>query len=98
VVARRTPYLQGTPMADYTEEKTFDIHIRLSAAFGPEYEGDDDGYAWLEQWERDVKPRLVQAVFTALRADARFATVPGARGASPDDALEINVRFKPGAR
>jgi hypothetical protein len=81
-------------MANYREEERFTIRLELSAEFGDDYEGDDDGYAWLEAWKARVRPNLVCAVFDALRSDAGFDVLPTSRGASPDRELEITVRRK----
>jgi hypothetical protein len=71
------------------------VSIELSAAFEEDYEGDDDGYAWLEAWRARVQPRLVRAVFEQLRAEPGFSAVPASRGKNPEDEIEIDVRWKP---
>ncbi|MGH7436827.1 MAG: hypothetical protein ACRENE_14230 [Polyangiaceae bacterium] len=71
------------------------LSIELSAEFDADYEGDDDGYAWLDRWRRVVQPRLVRAVFEQLRAAGTFDAVPVSRGKNPDDEMEIAVRFRP---
>ena len=80
-------------MPIHREEGRFDIRIELSAEFGEEYEGDDDGYAWLRRFQEEVRPRLARAVFDALRSDPSFRAIPTSRGASPDENMEIDVRF-----
>jgi hypothetical protein len=80
----------------HREEARFVVSIQLSAEFDEDYEGDDDGYAWLERWRAAVQPRLARAVFEQLRAHASFEAVPSSRGKNPDDEIEIAVRFKPG--
>lgn len=81
-------------MSAYKEERTFTITVSLSAEFGDDYEGDDDGYVWLEQWRQRVQPKLVAAAFDALRSDARFVAIPVSRGKNPEDHLDIDVRWK----
>jgi len=81
-------------MAVHREEGRFVIRLELFAQFDDEYEGDDDGNAWLEDWRVAIRPRVVRAVFDALRADKRFEAVPVSRGAAPEDEIEIAVRFK----
>lgn len=78
----------------YREDGALTIRIELGAEFDESYEGDDDGYAWLEKFRKDVQPRVVRAVFEALRSDPAFAAVPVSRGRSPDDNVEVEVRFK----
>ena len=84
-------------MAVHREEGRFVVRIELSAEFGADYEGDDDGYAWLADWRARVQPRIARAVIAELRTDRRFSAVPASRGKSPDEELEIDVRFDPHA-
>lgn len=80
---------------DHREERSFSIDLHLTATFGDEYEGDEDGYAWFQRFERELKPELLRAVFAALRAHPRFSALPAPRGRNPDDALEIDITFRP---
>jgi hypothetical protein len=84
-------------MAVHHEESAFVVRIDLSADFAEDYDGDDDGYAWLEAWHTRVRPRLVRAVFDQLRAEPGFSVIPVSRGKNPDDEIEIAVRFQPNA-
>jgi hypothetical protein len=85
-------------MAVHREEGRFVVRIELSAEFDANYEGDDDGYAWLEAWKARVQPRLLRAVFEELRAAEGFEAIPVSRGKNPEEELEISARFKPGKR
>lgn len=78
----------------HREEGTFTIRIDLLAEFDEDYEGDDDGYAWLESWKRNVKPRVVRALFEALRSDPAFDTIPVSRGRSPDENVDVEVKLR----
>jgi hypothetical protein len=82
----------------YEENGVFNIRIELSAKFEDDYEGDDDGYVWLEKWRAAVQPRLVRAVFEALRSDASFDAIPVSRGRAPDENLDVEVRFEASRR
>jgi hypothetical protein len=82
------------PMPVHREEGRFVVRIELSAEFGEEYEGDDDGYAWLEAWRARVQPRIARAVFEQLRAEPGFSAVPASRGGSPGEELEVAVTFR----
>jgi hypothetical protein len=84
-------------MAVHREEGRFVVRIELSAEFGADYEGDADGYAWLAEWRAHVQPRIARAVLAELRSDPRFSAVPASRGKSPDEELEVDVRFDPRA-
>lgn len=81
----------------YREDGALTIRIELGAEFDDAYEGDDDGYAWLERFRRDVQPRVVRALFEALRSDPDFDAIPVSRGRSPDDNVEVEVRYKKGS-
>jgi hypothetical protein len=82
-------------MAVHREEGRFVVRIELSAEFGEDYEGDDDGLAWLQAWRTRIQPRVARAVFDQLRSEPGFVAVPVSRGKSPDEELEIAVRFEP---
>jgi hypothetical protein len=82
-------------MAVHREEGSLTIRIELAAEFGDDYEGDDDGNAWLERWHADVRPRVVRALFEALRSDPRFDAIPVSRGRAPAENVDVEVRFKP---
>jgi hypothetical protein len=82
-------------MAVHREEGALTIRIELSAEFAEDYEGDDDGLAWLERFRREVQPNVVRAVFESLRQSRRFDVIPVSRGRSPDENVDVEVRFKP---
>jgi hypothetical protein len=82
-------------MAVHREEGRFVVRIELSAEFGEDYEGDDDGYAWLEGWRARVQPRVARTVFDQLRAEPGFSALPASRGKNPEEEIEIDVRFEP---
>ena len=84
-------------MGVHLEEGSFVVRISLSAEFGEDYEGDDDGYVWLEAWRARVRPALVRAVLAELRAAPGLEALPVSRGKNPDEELEIAVRFRPPA-
>jgi len=81
-------------MAVHREDGKFQVRIELVAEFDETYEGDDDGYVWLERWRAETRPRVLKAIFDALRADPSFEAIPVSRGAAPDEEAEIRVRFK----
>jgi hypothetical protein len=81
-------------MAVHREEGRFVVRIELVAEFDEDYEGDDDGNAWLEEWRANVRPRVVGAVMNELRQAPGFTAVPVSRGKHPEDEVEIEVRFR----
>lgn len=55
-------------------------------------ENDDfDERAFLDEWERGLKPEVVRAVFQALRAVPGWEAHVRNRGASSEDEIEIVV-------
>jgi hypothetical protein len=82
-------------MSVHREEGRFVVRVELSAEFGEDYEGDEDGYAWLRAWRARVLPRLARVVFDELRAAPGYSAVPASRGKDPEDELEITVRYEP---
>lgn len=81
-------------MAVHREDGKFQVRIELVAEFDEAYEGDDDGYVWLQRWKAETRPRLLKAIFDALRADPSCEAIPASRGAAPEEEVEIRVRFK----
>ena len=75
----------------YTEEKTFVLRFSLAKQFPDDDESEDDNYEWLAEWDRDLKPRLIQAVFAVLRSSGNWNSHVRNRGRSPDDEIEIVV-------
>jgi hypothetical protein len=82
-------------MAVHREQASFVVRVELSAEFAEDYEGDDDGYAWLDRWRSRVQPLLARALFEQLRSEPGFSAIAVSRGKSPEEELEIAVRFGP---
>ena len=85
-------------MAVHREEGNLTIRVELSAEFDEAYEGDDDGYAWLERFRSEVQPQVVRAMFETLRKDGCFDVIPVSRGRSPDEHVDVEVRFRAARR
>ncbi len=77
----------------HREERSFSITLHLSADFPDDYTGDDDGFAWHERFQQTLKPKLVAAVFDALRGDPRFKAVAAPRGRDPESGLDLDLVF-----
>ena len=73
----------------FQEEKTFNLRFSLEASFSDDYEGEQDNYAWLKEWEQGVKPDLLKAVFECLRRHPAWTAHVRNRGLSPLDEIEI---------
>ena len=75
----------------HREERGFSIQLHLAAEFSEDYDGEEDGYAWFERFESVLKPRLVKAVFDALRSDPGWKVISAPRGVDPSVGVEISV-------
>jgi hypothetical protein len=80
-------------------ERTFTLRFSLTAAIAAEcWERDDfEEDAWLEEWERDLKPGLIRAVFAHLRSFEGWEARIRNRGISVTDEVEIVVTRRVGA-
>jgi hypothetical protein len=71
------------------EEKVFTLRFTLEAVFDDDYEGDEDEYAWLKEWEHRLKPALLKLIFDTLRKDSAWKAHVRNRGVSSLDEIEI---------
>jgi hypothetical protein len=71
------------------EEKAFTLRFTLEAVFEEDYEGEDDEYAWLKEWEHSIKPTLLKLIFDTLRKQSVWKAHVRNRGASSLDEIEI---------
>ena len=70
----------------FQEESSFTLRISLEASFPEEYE---DNHAWVRDWEAQVKPELLKAVFETLRRYPTWSAHVRNRGRSPQDEIEV---------
>jgi hypothetical protein len=68
----------------HVESKEFVIRFELRAGFPDDYQGDDDGYAWVPGF-RPIAQALVTAVARTLSAQPGWRFHPGNRGRSSED-------------
>lgn len=76
-----------------TREKSFVIRFSLSAAI-PEALWEDDCFEedeWLDEWEAQIKPGVLRAIFAQLRSFPNWQAHIRNRGISPLDEVEIVV-------
>ncbi len=76
----------------FHEEKTFTFRFSLEATFPDEYEGQEDDYTWLRDWETRLKPELMKTIFESLRRESSWNVHVRNRGKSPQDEIEIALR------
>jgi hypothetical protein len=75
----------------FHEEKRFNFRFNLEATFPEEYEGDEDNQAWLQEWEKQIKPELLKLIFDSLRKHRNWKVHVRNRGLSPEDEIEISM-------
>ncbi len=73
----------------FEEEKTFTVRLNFVAHFPEDYEGDEDDYVWLHDWETLVKPELLKIIMATLRASPAWAVHVRNRGMAVADEVEI---------
>ena len=73
----------------YQEDKTFILRFNLESQFPENYDGNDDNFAWLQDWETRVKPGLLKVIFSELRKYPSWTVHVRNRGMSTTDEVEI---------
>ena len=76
------------PAETYSEQRDFTLRIELRRAFPETYDGDDDGYAWVE----GVQPALAEIVRAAAAILAQrggFRVHPANRGRPADEEVTL---------
>ncbi len=73
----------------FQEEKSFNFRFNLEVTFPEDYDGQEDEYAWLHDWEARVKPDLLKTIFDSLRRHPSWIVRVRNRGISPLDEIEI---------
>jgi hypothetical protein len=76
----------------HREERVFSVIFTVSSEFDDDYQGDEDGFAWHARFEEELKPRLVAAIFDAVRADPSWDAIVAPRGRDPERAIEIELK------
>jgi hypothetical protein len=79
----------------YVEERDFTLRLDLRCEFPEGYEGEQDGYAWLREFQDRIRPRLVQAAVHAIRDQPGWKVRPANRGRSLEDEISLLVERLP---
>jgi hypothetical protein len=75
----------------YREERELVIRLHLSAEFGEEYAGDDDGFVWHREFDERVRPELVRELLRVLTKSDQYRITPINRGLDSHEELELKV-------
>jgi hypothetical protein len=81
----------------FREDKTFTLRVSLEATFPDDYDGDDDQYQWLREWDGAIKGEVLKAVFAALRRYPGWTARVRNRGMSEQDEIEIVLSWNSGS-
>jgi hypothetical protein len=73
----------------WSEDKSFLFRISLEAQFPDDYEGLHDEYAWLREWELQIKPVMIKQLFETLREYPAWKAHVRNRGISAVDEIEV---------
>ena len=76
------------PSETYFEQRDFTLRIELRCAFPENYEGDDDGYAWVDG-ARPALAEIVRAAAAILAQRGGFRVHPANRGRSADEEVTL---------
>jgi hypothetical protein len=80
----------------YVETREFTLRLELRCTFPPSYEGELDGFAWVEEFRARIAPAVTAAAARAIRAHPGWTVRPGNRGRAPDDEVTLVVERTPG--
>jgi hypothetical protein len=75
---------------EYVEEREFTVRIEVRCAFPEDYAGDDDGFAWLEEF-RPLAAEIAQAAAAAVKRRPGWSVRPGNRGRPVDEEITLVV-------
>jgi hypothetical protein len=81
---------------DYVEEREFVLRIELRCVFAEDYEGDEDGYAWVEEF-KPIATEIVQAAAAAARRHPGWRVRTGNRGRPQDEEVTLVLERVTGA-
>jgi hypothetical protein len=76
------------PSMDYVEEREFLLRLEVRCPFPPDYDGDEDGYAWVESF-RPIANQIVQAAAAAAKAHPGWRVRFGNRGRPTDEEVTL---------
>ena len=75
----------------HREDTTWVIRIEAGAEFDEAYDGDLDGFAWRELFQRQIQARVVAAVLREISAVPGWRVRTGNRGLPATDEVLVHV-------
>jgi hypothetical protein len=79
---------------EYVEEREFVLRLELRCPFPPDYDGDEDGYAWAEEIP-PLTAEIVRAAAQVLRARPGWRVRVANRGRPSDEEVTLVVERIP---
>jgi len=64
---------------EYVEERQFVLHLDLRCAFPDDYDGEEDGYAWAEQFA-PIAQQIARAALEVIARHPGWRVRPSNRG------------------
>lgn len=81
-------------MADYVEEKEFTLRLAVRCTFPEDYQGEEDGYEWVQHLA-PLTQEVVQAAVRAIQSRGGWSVRPGNRGRSAEDEVTLVLERSP---
>jgi hypothetical protein len=75
---------------DYVEEREFVLRLEVRCSFADDYDGDDDGYAWVNDWNT-VAAQVVQAAVATLKRQPGWQVRSRNRGRPTDEEITLVI-------
>lgn len=75
---------------EYVEEREFVVRVELRCKFPDDYDGDDDGYAWVEEF-RPLAAQMAAAAAAVVRGRPGWRVRAGNRGRPIDEEVTLIV-------
>lgn len=75
---------------DYVEEREFVLRLEIRCTFADDYDGEEDGYAWVESF-RPLAAEIVHAAAAVVRARPGWRVRTGNRGRPVDEEVTLVV-------
>lgn len=81
---------------DYTEEREFALRLSVRCVFPEDYQGEDDGFAWWEEFS-DISAEIVRAAAQIVARRPGWKVRPANRGRPADEEVTLIVERAAGA-
>jgi hypothetical protein len=73
---------------EYVEEREFVLRLELRCSFPEDYDGEEDGYAWVEEF-RPIAGEIVQAAVAAVARRPGWRVRARNRGRPSDEEITL---------